>query len=322
LAEEFSIFCGNASRKLAEAVARSLGVPIGAATVERFPDGEVSINIRDTVRRKDVFILQSTAPPVNDHLMELLAFADASRRASAGHIIAVIPYFGYARSDKRHGGREPISARLVADLLQAAGVDHVITFDLHASQIEGFFHIPVDSLSAVPVLCDAVRRRLPTGTVVVSPDAGRLRMATEYAQRLNTSVILLHKTRETGTDTRVTHLVGDVRGRACLVIDDMISTGGTIEESLEVLMRAGAQPGVFVAATHGPLLKGAQAKLTTESVADVFVTDTIQQTFENWPRLHVISVATLIANAVQRMTSERIDGKSDVSRVPPKTRAG
>jgi ribose-phosphate pyrophosphokinase len=306
LAEEFCIFCGNANGRLAEAVARAVGVRLGAATVERFPDGEISVEVGETVRRKDVYIIQSTAPPVNDHLMELLAFADACRRASAAHIVAVIPYFGYARSDKRHGGREPISARLVADLLEAAGIDHIITFDLHASQIEGFFHIPVDSLSAVPVLCDAVGRQLPAGTVVVSPDAGRLRMATEYAQRLNTSVILLHKTRETGTETRVTHLVGDVRGRACLVIDDMISTGGTIEESLEVLLGAGAQPRIFVAATHGPLLKGAQAKLTTESVADVFVTDTIQQAFEDWPRLHVVSVATLIAEAVQRMTSERL----------------
>jgi ribose-phosphate pyrophosphokinase len=308
LAEEFSIFRGNASWRLGEAVARTLRVPIGAATVERFPDGEVSVEIHESVRRKDVFVIQSTAPPVNDHLFELLAFADASRRASAAHIVAVIPYFGYARSDKRHGRREPISARLVADLLEAVGIDHVITLDLHASQIEGFFHIPVDSLTAVGVLSDVVGRRLPPETVVVSPDAGRLRMATEYAQRLNTSLILLHKTRETGTETRVTHLVGDVRGRPCLIVDDMISTGGTIAESVEELLRAGAQPPIFVAATHGLLLKGVQDKLAREAMADIFVTDTIQHSFEDWPRVHIVSVAPLIAEAIQRVTSDRLVG--------------
>src|SRR5919106_736729 len=274
MAKAFAIFGGNANRTLAAAVGRAAGVAVGDALIERFPDGEVSIEIRESVRDKDVFIIQSTAPPVNDHLMELLAIADACRRASAARIFAVIPYFGYARSDKRHGRREPISARLVADLLQTAGTDHIITIDLHASQIEGFFHIPVDSLSAVSVLSDALRPRLPAGTVVVSPDEGRLQMATEYAQQLNTSVILLHKTRASGVKTRVTHLVGDVRGRPCLVVDDMISTGGTIAESVDVLLRAGAQPGISVAATHGLLLQGARAKLSTEGMGDVFVTDT------------------------------------------------
>src|SRR5215510_4678638 len=274
MAEEFAIFCGNANRKLAQAVARAAGVVVGAATVGRFPDGEVRIEIRETVREKDVFIVQSTSPPVNDHLMELLAFADACRRASASRIFGVIPYFGYARSDKRNGRREPIGARLVADLLQTAGIDHVITIDLHASQIEGFFRIPVDSLSAVSVLCEGIKRVLPAETVVVSPDDGRLKMAMEYAQHLNTSVVLLHKTRVTGTDTRVTHLVGDVRGRPCLVVDDMISTGGTIAEAVNTLAEAGAAPGTFVAATHGLLLKGARAKLTSGSIADVFITDT------------------------------------------------
>jgi ribose-phosphate pyrophosphokinase len=306
--DEFSIFCANASPALAGAVARAVGVPLGAATTKRFPDGEVSIEIGESVRDKNVFIVQSTAPPVNDHLMELLAFADACRRASAARIVAIIPYFGYARSDKRHGRREPISARLVADLLQTSGVDHVITIDLHASQIEGFFHIPLDSLSAVCILCDAVRPILPPGTVVVSPDVGRLKMATLYAQRLNTSVVLLHKTRETGTETRVTHLVGDVRGRPCLVVDDMISTGGTILEAVERLVQEGARPGIFVAATHGLLLTGAREKLAPESVADIFVTDTIERPTERWPRVHTVSVAPLIAETIQRVTSGQLIG--------------
>ena len=308
MAAEFSIFCGNASRTLAGAVARAVGVRLGAARVERFPDGEVSLDIRESVRDKDVFIIQSTAPPVNDHLMELLAFADGCRRASAARIIAIVPYFGYARSDKRHGRREPIGARLVADLLQTCGIDHIITIDLHAPQIEGFFHVPVDSLSAVYALSDAVKPVLPPATLVVSPDVGRLAMATLYAERLKTSVVLLHKTRETGTETRVTHLVGDVRGRACLVVDDMISTGGTILEAVERLLQEGAQPGIFIAATHGLLLASARAKLSSESVAGIFVTDSVEEPVERWPAVHTVSVAPLIAETIRRITSTQLVG--------------
>jgi ribose-phosphate pyrophosphokinase len=305
MAGEFAVLCANANRTLGAAVAREVGVSVGAATVERFPDGEVRVEVGETVRDKLVFIVQSTAPPVNDHLMELLTLADACRRASAARIVAVVPYFGYARSDRRHGKREPISARLVADLLQTAGIAQVMTIDLHACQIEGFFHIPVDSLSAVPILCDAIGRSLPPGTIVVSPDAGRLNTATEYAQRLRTGVALLHKTRESGTKTRVTHLVGDVRGRPCLVVDDMISTGGTIAEAINRLMEAGARPGIFVAATHGLLLDGAQSKLSTDLVADIFVTDSIEQRRPGWRRLHVVSVATLLAAAIRRVMSRQ-----------------
>jgi ribose-phosphate pyrophosphokinase len=303
-ADEFSIFSGTANPRLAEAVARALGVPLGAADVERFPDGEVTVHVREPVRRKEIFIIQPTSPPVNDHLVELLSFADACRRASAAQITAVVPYFGYARSDKRHGRREPITASMVAVLLQAIGVDHVITFDLHAPQIEGFFHVPVDSLTAVPLLVEAVRPHLPVGTVVVSADAGRLQMATDYAEHLQTSVVLLHKTRESGTKTHVTHLVGDVRNRACLIVDDMIATGGTLDESVRVLLDAGARPGVFIAATHGLWLGGARKKLDTERIAKVFVTDTVQQAPNEWPRLGVVSVAPLIADVIRRVLAD------------------
>jgi ribose-phosphate pyrophosphokinase len=303
MTDGFAILCGNANRTLAAKVADAAGVALSDALVERFPDGEVNVEIRASVRDKDVFIIQSTAPPVNDHLMELLATVDACRRASAARIFAVIPYFGYARSDKRHGRREPISARLVADLLQTAGTDHVITIDLHASQIEGFFRIPVDSLTAVSILCDSLKRRLPVDTVVVSPDAGRLKMATDYAQNLNTSVVLLHKTRETGADTHATHLVGDVRGRSCLVVDDMISTGGTMVETVERLVEMGARPGIVVAATHGVLLSGARAKLTAAPIGDIFVTDSIEQRLEDWPRLQVVSIAVPLADAIRRLAS-------------------
>jgi ribose-phosphate pyrophosphokinase len=303
MTEGFAILCGNANRALAAKIADAAGVALSDAPVERFPDGEVSVEIRASVRDKDVFIIQSTAPPVNDHLMELLAMVDACRRASAARIFAVIPYFGYARSDKRHGRREPISARLVADLLQTAGTDHVITIDLHASQIEGFFRIPVDSLTAVSILCESLKGYLAADTVIVSPDAGRLKMATDYAQNLNTSVVLLHKTRETGASTHVTHLVGDVRGRSCLVVDDMISTGGTIVEAVAKLVDMGARPDIVIAATHGVLLGGARAKLTAARIGGVFVTDSVEQRTEGWPQLHVVSVALPLADAIRRLAS-------------------
>jgi ribose-phosphate pyrophosphokinase len=301
---EFVIFGGTANPALAAAVARALGIRLGRSTVERFPDGELTVNVLEVVRRKEVFILQATAPPVNEHLVELLAFTDVCRRASAAHISAIVPYFGYARADKRHGRREPITASMVAEMLQAVGVNHVITIDLHAPQIEGFFHIPVDSLTAVPVMCDAIRPQLPPGTVVVSPDAGRVRMATQYAERLKTSLVVLHKMRESGTKTHVTHLVGHVQDRPCLIIDDMISTGGTIAESISTLRGAGSRPEIYVAATHGLFLAGARSKLTDASVTRMFVTDTVEQTERAWPPLEIVSVASLIAGAIQRVIAD------------------
>ena len=226
--EPFRIFSGTANRALADEVAHQLDVRLGGCDVARFPDGEVAVQLLEPVRRQNVFLVQATTPPVDEHLIELLALVDACRRAAAARIIAVVPYFGYARMDKRHGQREPITASMVATLLQAVGVDHLITVDLHAPQIEGFFHIPVDSLSAVPVLAATLRGQLPLRTVVVSPDAGRVGMACAYAQALGLEVAVLHKQRESSTQTRVTHLVGDVSDRPCLIVDDMITTGGTI----------------------------------------------------------------------------------------------
>lgn len=301
---EFIIFGGTANPALATAVARALGIRLGRSTVERFPDGELTVNLLEVVRRKEVFIVQATAPPVNEHLIELLAFTDVCRRASAAHISAIVPYFGYARADKRHGRREPITASMVAEILQAVGVNHVITIDLHAPQIEGFFHIPVDSLTAVPLMCDAIRPHIPAGTVVVSPDSGRVRMATQYAQRLKTSLAVLHKMRESGTKTHVTHLVGHVRDRPCLIIDDMISTGGTIAESISTLVAEGARPEIYVAATHGLFLAGAREKLANASVMRVFVTDTVERTDRSWPPLEIVSIAPLIAGAIQRVIAD------------------
>lgn len=301
---DFSLFSGTANPALADAVARLLDIPISRSSVERFPDGELTVRLLEPVRHRNVFIIQPTSPPVNDHLIELLAFADACRRASAASVSAVMPYFGYARADKRHDNREPITASMVATLLQAVGIHHVITLDLHTSQMEGFFQIPIDNLTAVPTLCDAIRPQLPDGVVVVSPDAGGLRLAKRYAERLQTSVALLHKVRESGSKTKVTHLVGDVRDRPCLIVDDMIATAGTLAESIRTLRQAGARPGFFITATHGLLLEGARQKLHTDAVAEIFVTDTIPQIRTDWPNLRVVSVASLIAQAIQRITTD------------------
>jgi ribose-phosphate pyrophosphokinase len=241
---------------------------------------------------------------VNESLVELLAFADACRRASAARITAIVPYFGYARQDKRQGRREPITASMVALLLQAVGISHVVTVDLHTPQIEGFFQIPVDSLTAVPTLSKALSTRLPEGVVVVSPDAGRVKMATEYAQRLSAPVAVLHKRRESGTATKVTHLVGDVRDRPCLIIDDMISTGGTIAESIEALLSAGARPEITVAATHGVFVEGCRDKLSHKAVREVLVTDTIAVAAQGWEQLKVVSVAPLLASAIRRFAAD------------------
>jgi ribose-phosphate pyrophosphokinase len=302
--DDFLIFSGTAVPDLASAIAQELGVRPGLCAVERFPDGEVSVKLEESVRRKAVYIIQSTSPPVNDHLVELLAFADAFRRASAQSIMAIIPYFGYARSDKRHGRREAIAASMVADLLQAVNIDHIITVDLHTPQIEGFFQIPVDNLSAAPTLCGSVRGRLPEDAVVVSPDAGRVKMATEFANRLGLPLVVLHKRRDSGTDTTVTHLVGDVGERACLIVDDIISTGGTIFRSIEALLDAGAREEIYVASTHGLLLGGAPEMLNCKAVREVFITDTIAAVEPRAPNLKVISVAPLIAGAINQLMAD------------------
>ncbi len=298
------ILSGTANRDLAASIARELDVKLGGCEIQRFPDGEVSVELTEPVRRKEVFIIQPTSPPVDKHLIELLAIADAARRAAAARITAVIPYFGYGRQDKRRGHRVPITASMVAELLEAVGVEHVLSVDLHAPQIEGFFRIPVDTLSAVPVLYEAVRPYLPDHAAVVSPDAGRVTMAAQYAAQINAPVIVLHKRRESATETGVTHVVGDVRGRSCLIVDDMISTGGTIAESVEALIDAGANPDVLVAATHGLLLEGAQEKLSHKAIHRIFVTDTVSTAGKEVPNLEVVSIAPLIAAAVSRFLAD------------------
>jgi ribose-phosphate pyrophosphokinase len=300
---ECVIFAGSGNPELARAVSERVGMPLGECSVERFPDGETSVRLLESVRGNDVYLLQPTCPPVNDNVMELFAFADACRRAAAGRIHAVLPYYGYGRSDKRHGRREPITASMVALLMNAAGIDHVLTVDLHTAQIEGFFPGPFDTLTAVPTLCAALRGQLPANTVVVSPDAGRVKLATEYASRLNLPLAVLHKRREGGSETRVTHLVGEVEGCTCLIIDDMISTGGTLVESVQALGEAGAA-GFQVAATHGLLLGNALQRLADAGVQRVCITDTIAQQGDEAGVLRVVSVAGLLSDALRRLAAD------------------
>jgi ribose-phosphate pyrophosphokinase len=298
--EDLVLFGGTANPALAEAVARELGVALAPSRVERFPDGELSVQLLESVRRKEVFVVQPTSPPVNDHLVELLAFADVCRRAAAGRITAVVPYFGYARADRRDCRREPITASLVAGLMQAAGIGHVLAVDLHTPQVEGFFQVPVDTLAATPFICGDLRGKLPDDVVVVSPDAGRVRTATDFARRLDASLAVILKHRTSGRETTVTHLVGEVRGRACLIVDDMISTGGTLVSSIQALREAGARE-FFVAATHGLLVGDARERLEAAGVREVVVTDTVDVPCKDWPRLRVVSLAPLLGEAIRRM---------------------
>jgi ribose-phosphate pyrophosphokinase len=301
---DFTIFAGTANPRLAAAIARELHVSVGACAVDRFPDGEIAVQLLEPVRGKEVFLVQPTSPPVNDHLMELLALADACRRAAAARIISVVPYFGYGRADRRDGRWEPITGRVVADLLETVGVAHLITVDLHTPQIEGFFHAPVDSLTAVPALCRALQEKLPADVVVVSPDAGRAQLATRYAECLGAPVSILHKRRHSGFETEVTHVVGDIADRACLIIDDMISTGGTAVASVKALLKAGARPEIAIAATHPVLLAGALDRLEGAGVSSVFVTDTVAVPENTWGKLHVTPIAPLLAAALERFLRE------------------
>jgi ribose-phosphate pyrophosphokinase len=309
--ERLALVAGTANPPLAAAVAAEIGVAPVTCAVERFPDGELAVRLEESVRGAEVFVLQPTAPPVNDHLVELLALADACRRAAAGRVTAVVPYFGYGRGDKRDGRRAPVMARLAADLLQGAGVEHVMVVDPHAAQIEGFFRVPVDTLGAAGVLCDALRDALPDDAVVVSPDLGGARRAADYGARLGRAVAICRKRRLAGDAVEVLQVIGDVRDRPCVIVDDMITTGGTVAECAAALARAGARPGVVVAATHGVLAPGAERRLADAGVRELVLTDTVAPhgaarapEAARVPR-RTVSVAPLIAEAIRRHVADR-----------------
>jgi ribose-phosphate pyrophosphokinase len=298
---DLAIIAGSGHERLAADVSRIVGVPCVPVEHERFPDGELGVRLLEPVFGRRAVIVQPTGPPVDEHLVELLALADACRRAAAERVVAVVPYFGYARGDRRAGSGGPIMASLVAGLIQAAGIDQLVTVDLHAPQIEGFFEIPVDDLAAIPLVLPEIRESLPADVVVVSPDLGRLGLATAVADQLGGTTAVVHKRRISGRQSLTLQVVGAVAGRACLIVDDMISTGGTIAGAVEALLEAGAQPGITVVATHGLFLPGAAELLATPAIERIWVTDTLPQRAGEAPRRSVVTIAPLLARALERL---------------------
>ena len=299
---ELKIFSGNSNPALAEKICAYLKVPIGKAEVKTFSDGEVSVEIDESVRGADVFVIQSTCPPVNNNLMELLIMIDALRRASAERISAVIPYYGYARQDRKVAPRHPISAKLVANLITVAGTDRVLTMDLHAGQIQGFFDIPVDNLFATPVLLDYLRSRYMDDLVIVSPDAGGVERARAFAKRLDASLAIIDKRRERANVSQVMNIVGEVRGKVTVILDDMVDTAGTLTQAAFALKEHGAKA-IYACCTH-PVLSGKAVERIKESpIEELIVTDTIplSQQAQECQKIKVLSVAELFAEAIKRI---------------------
>ncbi len=298
----FSIFSGNANRELAQAICRHLETPLGNAQVTRFADGEIYVEINENVRGVSCFVVQPTSTPVNDNLMELLVMIDALKRASAGSIVAVIPYFGYARQDRKSKPRTPISARLVADLLTAAGVDRVLAIDLHAGQIQGFFNIPVDHLFAMPVLMDHLRSRFTPETVIVSPDAGGVERARAFSKRLDTSLAIIDKRRPSANVAEVVNIIGDVKGRDAIIVDDLVDTAGTLCAAARAVMDHGARS-VFACATHAVLSGPALERITASPLTELITTDSIapRPDIRASSKVRVLSVSRLLGEAVKRI---------------------
>ncbi|NMB07463.1 MAG: ribose-phosphate pyrophosphokinase [Tissierellia bacterium] len=298
---KIKVFSGNANKKFAEDICKELGVPLGCCEVGKFSDGEIFVNIDETARGSDVFIIQPTCSPVNDNLMEILILVDALKRASVGRINAVIPYYGYARQDRKTKAREPITAKLVADLLTVAGVDRVVTMDLHAGQIQGYFNIPVDHLSGVPILAEYFKDIIDKETVIVSPDLGGVTRARNFANLLDLPIAIIEKRRPKANVSEVMNVIGDIEGRNVVIIDDIIDTAGTITKAAQVLKEFGAKS-VYACATH-PVLSGPAIERIESSVIKKFIiTDTIPTIKENnGSKIEVVSVAPIFAEAIRRI---------------------
>jgi ribose-phosphate pyrophosphokinase len=304
--DEIKIFAGSSNRPLAEAICASVGVPLGHAEVGRFSDGEVQVEITENVRGGDVFVIQSTCTPTNDHLMELLLMLDAFKRASAQRITAVIPYYGYARQDRKVAPRVPISAKLVADLITTAGASRVLTVDLHAGQIQGFFDVPVDNVYATPVLLEYLRERVGRRDVtVVSPDAGGVERARAFAKRLDANLAIIDKRRAGPNEVAEMQIIGDVDARVAVLVDDMVDTAGTLSAAAKAVRDAGA-PLVLACATHAVLSGPAIGRLADSHIDEIIVTDTIplRADAKRLAKLHVRSVASLIGEAIRRTHEE------------------
>jgi ribose-phosphate pyrophosphokinase len=300
------LVAGNSNPVLAQAIADGLGLPLTKAVVRRFADMEIFVEIQENVRGSDAFILQSTSFPANDHLMELLIITDALRRSSARRITAVVPYFGYARQDRKSGSRTPISAKLVANLITEAGVDRVMTVDLHAGQIQGFFDIPTDNLFASPVMVRDIKEKFDLANVmVVSPDVGGVVRARGLAKRINTPLAIIDKRRERAGESEVMNVIGDVAGYTCILIDDIVDSGGTLVNAADALLANGAKE-VAAYITHGVLSGGAVTRITSSRLKELVITDSIQPTeaVRKAANIRTLSIAGLISEAIARTAAE------------------
>ncbi len=297
-----AIFSGNASKELTEKICQSMEVPVTEVFVGKFSEGEIRVQIRENIRGKDVFIIQSTCPPTNDNLMELLILIDAARRASADRITAVLPYYGYARQDRKDMPRVPITAKLVANLVVAAGANRVLAMDLHAPQIQGFYDIPVDHLYAINVLCDYFTRKNFKNMVVISPDVGGIKMARAYAKRLGAGLAIVDKRRESAEKTEVMHILGNVKGKIAVIVDDIIATAGSLVEAIGVLQARGVKE-VYAAASHGVLSGPALTRIRDcKILKEVVITDSIPlPNAARNPKIKVLPVASLLADAIKRI---------------------
>lgn len=298
---EVKLFTGNANPELAQKIADSIGIPLGKATVSTFSDGEISVNIEETVRGTDVFIIQPTNPPVNDNLMELLIMIDALKRASAGRITAVLPYYGYARQDRKAKARDPITAKLVADILTTAGADRILTMDLHAAQIQGYFDIPVDHLLGVPILAKYFIEKDIKDLVIVSPDLGSVTRARNFANHLDAPIAIIDKRRPQANVAEVMNIIGDIEGKNVILIDDMIDTAGTITQGADALKKFGAKD-VYACCTH-PILSGpAIERIQNSVIKELIVTDTVPLAEDKMiDKIQVRTVAPVFGEAIQRI---------------------
>jgi ribose-phosphate pyrophosphokinase len=300
--DKLRIFSGNASRELSERICQFLGIEVGKAKVGTFSDGEIQVEIEESVRGMDTFLIQSTCPPVNENLMELLIMLDALKRASAARITVVMPYYGYARQDRKVAPRAPITAKLVADLIEVAGASRILAMDLHVGQIQGFFDIPVDHLYALPVQLEYFRN-VPGEIVVVSPDAGGVERAREFAKRFkNASIAIIDKRREQANVSKVMHIVGAVKGKVAILLDDMIDTGGTIVQAADALVRDGAGL-VYACCSHAVLSGNAVERINNSKLHELVVTNTIpiQDKLEKEGRITVLDVSPILAEAIKRI---------------------
>ena len=300
------VFCGRANPPLGQRICEYLGIPLGRAKIDSFPDGETLVKIEEDIRGRDVFIIQPTCAPVNESIMELAIFLDCAKRASARRITAVVPYFGYARQDRKDEGRVPITAKLAANLIAAAGASRVLTMDLHAEQIQGFFDLPVDNLMAEPVLSRHFAAMNLDDLVLVSPDVGNVKRAQVYARRLGGDLAIINKRRVGGQDIEIGQVIGEVEGRSVLMMDDMITTAGTVASAADLCRRLGAKR-IFVGATHAVLCGPAIERLQAAPIEEVVVTDTVPvgpQKTEALPKLRVLSVSDLMGEAIHRIHND------------------